>query len=555
MLIRGLLLVCVFLLLGEPDTSLGKEIGYSYQLYTSESEFYARRFYENLPEELKEEAYVYITDRGLFTVRFGFAKSLRGLEGELQKLNKYGLEAVAVITDRDKLVKEEGEAEQEEREETEHKSNGALISELIKERIREIENGEREPPKGTNGKALSVLTEELEEVQDLIKQVFFGGNNRYMDMLLLNEIDNKGIALLQKKAEINRRSPLLYLVGELRYREEASLLEDEELAGNFYSYVGLKLSLLKEGFGERRYKERIYNFQCLAEGIFRRVDYAYTYLLGNQVEGFRESFSVERERILSSKGRFVSFARELLERISALDKQYKFLQKVIFAGADLHGWDSEEIPVRENYRILPPFDINMGKLFDYMELRRKEVLGKLDEYLRREDKVGWSEVLREAELDFIIRYHITDYGSEDRLRDYFSVGVRFDIPVPYLYSQKKEAIHLELRAIKEKVIQRLDKEHSQIVDMAFRLKQNFLHIRNHLEYINQDLLKIKKNLFLWKFGAGKVNYRELVESFLDIYDRLLLVNNYKYINYVYAQKITYLLDISDRRVLMSIFNF
>ncbi len=532
------------------ESSKGEErIGYAYQLFTSKTEAYAKMFLESLPAPVKSKAYIYKTDRGLFTVRFGFSMDKDSLREELEVLKTYGIEALIVRTSPEKAKKPDDSAKEE-------KAERLSISEMIKRKVRELEEGDikyRDMP--TNGRALENLNRKLEGAKSLIKEVFFGGNNIYLDMLLLNYEENQGVKLLSMKADIEEDSLPLYLIGEVRYREKAPLLENEELSGNFYSYIGVKFSLLKEGSGERKYKERLYRFQCLAEGIFSRVDYAYTYLLGSQVESFRRSFFEERKRIILEKTEFTEFAKELLEKVSEVDRQYKFLKEIIFAGSELEGWEEGKGGSIGNHKRLPPFDINMAELFNYIEERRKRILGKLDRYLREHQDVSWKEVFKDAELDFILRYHITDYGSEGNPRSYFSAGIRFDIPVPYLYSRKRESMNVELLSIKEKVIQRLDKEHSQIVDMAFRLKQNFLHIRNHLKYINQDLLKIHRNLLLWKFGTGKVNYRELVESFLDIYDRLLLVSNYKYINYVYAQKITYLLDIEDRRALMRIFNF
>ena len=533
-------------------------IGYSYQIVSSKVKAFLLDYYDKLPEEVKSHAYVYETDSGFYTVRVGFSSTPEDLKNYEELLKRYGIEGIVVITDESKVKGkwENNKRDKDTRVKEEKKREDRYES--IVRKINGILNGSSEPKLESKPdlSVISTFLRKLDRLEKLVKEVFFGGKNRYLDILLFEDIENKNLCLLKQRLRVNRELPSLYLIGELRYRERPSFLESQELIGRWYSYLGLKFSLLKEGYGEKRYKQKLFGFQCIAREVFGRTDYAYRFLVSKQIDSFDADFRLERERILSERQALASLSKRLLDKLSELDKQYAFLKRVIFSGAYLNEATSEaSVKARKDRLNLPPFDVNMNELFRYIETRRARVAKKLQEYMEAQGKAGLLDILKDAELDFILRYYATDYGYDRELAQYYSVGVRFDVPIPYGYKAKRELFRLEMQSIREEVLQRLDKEHSQIIDMAFRLKQNFLHIRNHLEYINRDFIKIRKNLYLWEHGVGKVNYRELIESFLDIYDRLLLVNNYKYINYVYAQKITYLLDIKDRSVLMKMFNF
>jgi cell division septation protein DedD len=90
------------------NAALGKTGGssehYSLQLATFNSKGDAEKFIKKLPAPLKEEAFIYVTDRGYITVRIWPTTDLDSLKKKkLELINSFGLNSVIVKTELSKV--------------------------------------------------------------------------------------------------------------------------------------------------------------------------------------------------------------------------------------------------------------------------------------------------------------------------------------------------------------------------------------------------------------------------------------------------------------------
>ncbi len=104
---RRLLGAVTLAVLTYSGSSLGETKGISYyslQLGTFNSQEAAERFLSQLPEEIRGDAFVYLTDRGFYTVRIWPSTDLEELKAKRELLlKKYSLESVIVRTDISKV--------------------------------------------------------------------------------------------------------------------------------------------------------------------------------------------------------------------------------------------------------------------------------------------------------------------------------------------------------------------------------------------------------------------------------------------------------------------
>ncbi|NPA42205.1 MAG: SPOR domain-containing protein [Aquificae bacterium] len=519
-----LLPVTLILLLSLGCIVNAKDSLFSIQIATFYDRKSAENFIKRLPDVIKGEAFLYITDKGFFTVRIGVSRKTSVLNTKLQQIKSLFPDAIIVPTSREKL----GNYNSNKLHQNRLKSTEELFTDYTE-------------PKREFLKNFEVLIKDLET---LIHKVFAGTEEPYGIIKPEGEHQEEDHSLLFKTKRqklFERRTPF-YITGEARLREKA-FFEEDSVRSKGFAYIGLRFSLFEEGMGEYAYKSRKAELERYGYERLSTSNRLYSLLVGRQEQLLRNFLRYEKEAIRASRERLLVNLEKLLSNLKKLDARFEFLRRKYLA------YGPSGIPQREKEGLhLPVVSVNLDSLITHMSLQ-KEALKRELALISDRDRSSL-EAYRDYRFDLYARYYLVDDGG---IGSYIAVGARMEIPIPFDTKLRKEVNELEFISLRDAILEKLSQNHSNALDYAFRMLHNAERIEAHFIQIRRDLLDIERELFFWKHGVKDVNYERLLSALLDIYDRLSQVADYKYLNLQYAQKIAILLNLKEERELLGLF--
>ncbi len=533
------MIALILIIVGLASISLAADSKfYAVQILTTNSVDRAQKFIDNLPEHIKEEAYIYRTERGFITVRLGLASSTKGLNSILKQVKSLFPDAIIVPTDPRKVPTNQGNPLFYKKDI--EKSNIDKSEIEGKYYFKKDANISTEP-KREFLKNFEVLIKDLET---LIHKVYAGTEEPYGIIKPEGEHQEEDHSLLFKTKRqklFERRTPF-YITGEARLREKA-FFEEDSVRSKGFAYIGLRFSLFEEGMGEYAYKSRKAELERYGYERLSTSNRLYSLLVGRQEQLLRNFLRYEKEAIRASRERLLVNLEKLLSNLKKLDARFEFLRRKYLA------YGPSGIPQREKEGLhLPVVSVNLDSLITHMSLQ-KEALKRELALISDRDRSSL-EAYRDYRFDLYARYYLVDDGG---IGSYIAVGARMEIPIPFDTKLRKEVNELEFISLRDAILEKLSQNHSNALDYAFRMLHNAERIEAHFIQIRRDLLDIERELFFWKHGVKDVNYERLLSALLDIYDRLSQVADYKYLNLQYAQKIAILLNLKEERELLGLF--
>ncbi len=517
---RALICSVIALLCVYTSVLAGKsEILFSVQIATFADIERAENFIsEFVPKELAEQAFIYVTDRGLVTVRIGLDRSPSGLKHILAHIKGVFNDAFIVPTDPKKV-------------------NHLLYPEEP-DNLQKAQAIARTLPAEDSQKPFIREFEELiARLRSLVDRVFYTKGDTTTLLSYPQKREDERLKLLRQREKLLSRKLPLYLTGEIRLRTRP-FYEDDTPRSRGFGYIGIRFSLFEEGIGELRYKKARERFKLQ---LYRELELSgqlYELFWTKQVKTLRELLLKEKIEVERSRANIVLKLEELLTNLGKIDAQFAYLKRkyLSYVPYSLGGKPTEQVH-------MPVISIDIEKLIFLASLRERAVREGANSLVN--SLGGDLGSLRDYRLDLYVRYYLIDTGGLD---SYLALGARAEIPIPFDRNLRKDVNKLEAIALRNQLMEKMLQNHSNALDYAFRMLNNSERIREHLRRIHRDLLEIERELFFWKFGIKEVNYDMLLENLLGIYDRLSQVINYKYLNIQYAQKIVLLLNLRKEEV-------
>jgi len=387
----------------------------------------------------------------------------------------------------------------------------------------------------------TLLEKNIEELKVLTKKVAEGSKEGVKPF---KELESIVVGMYEQKEKSYKRALPLYINGEFWYRGKA--LTGEDLLGDkWYGYLGLKLSFFRRGFADFKYERERAKFSKLFSQFDIQNEFAYLLSLQNQEESFTKGLNYELSVINKEKERTLKLLKKWVKFTESYDKSLGFPYREIVKEKEI-----SEIKTQREGFFLKPLKVNLEEFMKYYEKKKKEIMDYLDEFkLTTKDKWFY---LRHTDLNLFARYYLA--GRDGNSRDFWALGLRFELPIPYMIKDLGKVDKLEILSFKERALLAYGRRYSFFLDYISRINRNYSNIVNHLENINVDFLEIEREMYFWKNGLREVNYTLILRNLLDIYHRLSQIVYLKYINYVYIQKLIYFMGIKDLDTIRRIIN-
>ena len=486
-------------------------IFYSLQLGTFKDKRSAEKFLlylkrKYLFNKFISDGFVYKTDKGFFTVRVGLEKNKEKLSRILNSFIQSGYKDVVIVPTDIRKLEIRKIALDKKREKRKRKF---YVEEIIKKLTEEIEN---------------VIFQKRKFKKKEIKDIFF-------------DLNKETIKLLSKKG--------LYITGNGEFRSR-HVFSDEYSPIRWKASVGLEFNLLRTGIGE---KEREKHLLALEEfkRSFLLTSISNFYVLDEQIKVLNQYYLQELREIYELKFKVITKFEAILKKLVKLDKTYiTYLKLVDLDKEMIHREIIKLQTIKATYITLPIIDIDLNNLNRVIKTRKQNFHKNLEKLIDSIWKdIDNIEIYHEGEFKFFFKYNLINTTST---HDFLSLGLKFKLPFPPEYHRRKKIYKLELKFFEQETTGKFYGILNDILDYAIRLKQNSLHIKKHIIEIKKDLIKINKDLLLWKMDIKTPNYGNMYENIMDILNRMEIILNYKIINYIYAMKIIYFLNLSENEI-------
>ncbi|WP_461828806.1 SPOR domain-containing protein [Aquifex sp.] len=488
-------------------------IFYSLQLATFKEKSRANSFFSKLQQQQhlfnnNLKIFLYETDKGLFTIRVGLERDKNKLKPIIELLKRKGfIDVIIVPTDIRKLnTQKKGKKYLQE---GESRKKVVFIERIISKLNNEIEK---------------FISYEWSLKKERGNDIFF-------------ELKQEKEKLLDKKG--------LYVVGEGEIRSR-QVFSDEYSPIRWRAYIGIEFDFLREGIGE---KEREENLLILEEfkRKFLTTSISNIYILKEQTKILNQYYLCELKKIYNLKLEVISSFEHILKELIKLDRMYIIHIKLLDLEEDIVSKQVKNLETIEEMREpLPIIDINLNKLNEVIKMKKQnfnEDIKKLTKHIWEGNDIF--DVFNDGQLKLFLRHNLINV---DTTRDFFSLGFRFKIPFPSEYYRRKKIYKLELKFFEQETTGKFYGVINDVLDYAIRLKQNSLHIRKHISEIRKNLLILNRDFLLWQMDIKTPDYGHMYEKSMDILNRLENILNYKIINYIYAIKIIYLLNLSENEI-------
>ncbi|AAC07561.1 SPOR domain-containing protein [Aquifex aeolicus] len=407
------------------------------------------------------------------------------------------------------------------------------------EKVITLEQQEIEESKTTKENFLMLLEKNIEELKKLTEIIARGNTTKVKPF---EKLESTVVEMYKQKEKSYKRAFPLYINGEFRYRGKA--LTGENLLGDkWYSYLGLKLSFFRRGFADFKYEKERAKFAKLFSEFDIQKEYTYLLAFQSQEEVFLKGLKYELGVVESEKNKTLSLLKDWVKFTESYDKSLGFPYRELIKKEELEGIESVS-----NGFFLKPMKINVEEFMKYYEKRKKDV----EEYLKKFEIKTTDKwfYLRHTDLDVFARYYFA--GKDGNTRDFWALGLRFELPIPYIITDLGKVDKLEILSFKERARLSYATTYSFLFDYISRINRNYSNIVNHLEQINVNFLEIEREIYFWKNGLREANYTLILRNLLDTYHRLEQLIYLKYINYVYIQKLIYFMDIKEEEIIRRI---
>jgi len=481
-----------------------------------------KKYFESLFEH---KPFIYITDRKLITVRVGISKNKKDLKDILKLVKRKGFKnAYIVPTDIRKIRSRRS------------KNTAKRTSNIVKNIDKKTENRKQKQLKFWQN--FKYINKELILILENIKSM----NRRFPVIKFKDSIQ---ISKLKRYFEevIKLEDKKFYLTGSLFYRTQKFLTEDNTPT-KFQGFLGFKINLFRNGIGESDYKKTKFKFEEFKYNVELGLQKGNLNLLENQIHLVEEFYLNEQNYINNLRRETFQYLYVLFLYLENLDKGFKSYRRLV--EKDLELLRNVKITKNIGRKFIPIIDLNLNNLLKIIKSKKKQLekeLGLLTRKVYGEYRL--LKILKDTELSFYMRYYLNNSGNWS---DFFQIGISGEIPIPFSIKLRDKVYKLEIIRYKHDIMARAKGIYSNVIDYAIRLKQNNMHIKEHLKEIEKELINIEKELFLWREGIKSPDYSKIYKSYLEIFRRFDLINNYKFLNYMYFLRIINILNLNEKEI-------